>query len=324
MLPRRIVTFFESRKLTEAPETSSNGISSTGHFERMFNDYVRLRVQSSLKKSRPDAIIVVYADLGYVLDGLALNCLKVVDTIDVMHLQNKSYTKWGIEKPYIISQEEERTALKRFDIVIAIQDQEKIVFQKLCPDKQVITILPWLQVKRVSTKSNTEKNILFLGFNNSFNIHGINKFLAEIWPDVLLAQPEAKLLIGGKISGEIDASQYRNVECLGFFKDLDDFYRLGEITINPVVAGSGIKIKTLEALTRGKICISSSHSAEGLDTFIGHGLDIADTNEEFVTQLTKYMTDSNLRNMKIEDALNIARQTVSVENCLEPLLKYLN
>ncbi len=147
--------------------------------------------------------------------------------------------------------------------------------------------------------------------------------MLEVWPLILHSRPNAKLLIGGRISGEIDATQYENVECLGFFQDLDEFYSLGEITVNPVVAGSGLKIKTLEALSRGRICIAASHSAAGLAAFIGHGLDIADTNEEYVALITKYMTDRNLRKVKMAEALNIARQTVSAENCIRPLLDEL-
>lgn len=324
MLPRQVVTLLESRNLAGTTGTASNDISSTGHFERMVNGYVRKKVQHILKKLDPDAIIVEYADLGYVLDRLELPCLKIVDTHDALHMQDNSLSRAGLEKSYLVTLEEERTALERFDVIIAIQEQERELFQKLCPGKKVITLLPWIPVKAVPAKADSETNILFLGFNNKANIHGIKIFLAEVWPLILHCLPKAKLLIGGKISGEIVASQYKNVEFLGFFKDLDDFYSLGEITVNPVVAGSGLKIKTLEALTMGKICIASSHSAEGLNSFIGHGLAVADTNEEYVSLITKYMTDSKLRKTKIEEALNIARQSISAENCIQPLLNELS
>ncbi len=323
MLPRRVVALLEARKLIGTAGISDNAISPVGHFERMINGYVRMRVQRFLKKSNPDATIVVYLDLGYVLDGLALNCLKVVDTQDALHLQDQSLSSSELEKSYGVTQEEERLALERFDVIIAIQDQETALFQKLCPDKKVITLLPWMPVKAVPVKSDSENNLLFLGFSNKPNLHGIKRFLLEVWTLILHSRPNAKLLIGGRISGEIDATQYENVECLGFFQDLDEFYSLGEITVNPVVAGSGLKIKTLEALSRGRICIAASHSAAGLAAFIGHGLDIADTNEEYVALITKYMTDRNLRKVKMAEALNIARQTVSAENCIRPLLDEL-
>ena len=50
----------------------------------------------------------------------------------------------------------------------------------------------------------------------------------------------------------------------GKYDNPDDFYALGDICINPVFNGSGLKIKTMEAISHGKVTIVDPHSAIGL------------------------------------------------------------
>ena len=55
-----------------------------------------------------------------------------------------------------------------------------------------------------------------------------------------------------------------------------EFYKQGNIVVNPTLKGTGLKIKTIEAISYGKLVITSKHSSEGLydnkdiPTFVGN------------------------------------------------------
>ena len=52
---------------------------------------------------------------------------------------------------------------------------------------------------------------------------------------------------------------------MGRVDHIDNFYREIEIAINPVVFGSGLKIKTVEALQFGKTVLTTQHGMIGLE-----------------------------------------------------------
>lgn len=75
--------------------------------------------------------------------------------------------------------------------------------------------------------------------------------------------PEVRLLIAGTVCEKI-ISRYTNVSLFGRVDNLDDFYANGDIVINPVYQGTGLKIKTFEALSYGKATIVHPHSMTGI------------------------------------------------------------
>jgi hypothetical protein len=54
------------------------------------------------------------------------------------------------------------------------------------------------------------------------------------------------------------------VERSGFVQDLSAAYARAALVINPVERGTGLKIKTVEALVHGKCVVGSAHSLHGL------------------------------------------------------------
>ena len=55
-------------------------------------------------------------------------------------------------------------------------------------------------------------------------------------------------------------------DIIGHVEDLDDFYRQIDIAINPMVGGTGLKIKSLEALSYGKALLATKDAMVGIST----------------------------------------------------------
>ena len=53
-------------------------------------------------------------------------------------------------------------------------------------------------------------------------------------------------------------------DIIGLVDDLDDFYRRIDIAINPMVGGTGLKIKSLEALSYGKALLATEDAMVGI------------------------------------------------------------
>ena len=97
-----------------------------------------------------------------------------------------------------------------------------------------------------------------------FNVTGILWFLDNIWPMILSQDPAIRLIIGGTVCEKIPTNKYTNVTLSGRVDSLDVFYQQGDVVINPVFQGTGLKIKTFEALSYGKVTIVHPHSSQGI------------------------------------------------------------
>ncbi len=154
-------------------------------------------------------------------------------------------------------------AMQRSPHIFAVQDEETVFFQQLSPHSQVYTIYSKYDYHPQPITGN--RNILFLSGNNEYNINGIRWFVNEVFPLIREKFVDAKLLIGGAICGKIkDLENVDGVKLLGFINDLDDFYSQGDVAINPVYQGTGLKIKTFESISYDKVIIVHPHSMAGI------------------------------------------------------------
>lgn len=112
------------------------------------------------------------------------------------------------------------------------------------------------------------------------NHDGLIWFLHEGMPELLKAQPEARLHIVGR---DAPASLLRSAAAFdgrvvvhGYVDDLDKAMMTRAAMVNPLRFGSGVKIKTLDALARGVPTVATRFGAEGIATRSEPGLIIVD------------------------------------------------
>lgn len=97
------------------------------------------------------------------------------------------------------------------------------------------------------------------------NVQGIQWFLAKVWPIVLKRMPQAEFHIAGNNPpDELDFTSYPNVFFHGRVEDANVFREANGISIVPLLAGSGMRIKILELAAQGIPMVSTSIGAEGI------------------------------------------------------------
>lgn len=209
----------------------------------------------------------------YHFDGLIVNYVwisklaeceipvKALFTHDVFADRNKKLGKkdaWYSFKP-----EEEAKAVARFSEVLSIQEEESEWFRQIAPTSHVQTVYSSFDFVEQPIAGN--KNILFFSGGGELNQAGIIRFVRKVLPLLIQKDDDIRLLLGGGICGCFKQEELdRHIILKGCYDNPDDFYALGDICINPVFSGSGLKIKTFEALAHGKVTIVDPHSALGV------------------------------------------------------------
>lgn len=226
----------------------------------------------------------------YVFDAIVVNYIWMTRLLAKVDIQNKilfshdSFTNKSLrilQPIYSLSANQEAKGLQRCDAILSIQENESIVFNYLVPHIPIYTVYMPTQYKCSSVIGN--KNILFFSGNSDINLNGIHWFINEVFSQVALKDSEVRLLIGGGICSALGKENLpMNVELLGLIDDVDNFYKQGDIVVNPVYQGTGLKIKTLEGISYGKIVIVHPHSVDGLYKHDKAPVFIAYDREEYV------------------------------------------
>jgi glycosyltransferase involved in cell wall biosynthesis len=94
------------------------------------------------------------------------------------------------------------------------------------------------------------------------NVRGLQEFLRFAWPAIRQEVPEAELVVAGAVSEGVRGLS--GVNALGRVDDLAELYRSARVVINPAHAGTGLKIKTLEALSQLRPIVTWPTGVEGL------------------------------------------------------------
>ena len=209
------------------------------------------------QKENFDACIIQYYRLSRLLPIITIP-RKAIFTHDVFAYKD---IRIGNAFYETLNSHEEAKAIQRCPTVFAIQKDEAAYFQMISPRSKVYTVYSPYQTHHIQLTRN--KTLLYLASRMEFNVTGIQFFLDSVWPTLSKKIPDIKLMVGGSVCEKIQ-SQYDNVSLLGMVNKLEDFYALGNIVVNPVYQGTGLKIKTFEALSFGKATVVHPHSMKGI------------------------------------------------------------
>jgi glycosyltransferase involved in cell wall biosynthesis len=100
------------------------------------------------------------------------------------------------------------------------------------------------------------------------NRGALSFLLGAVMPNLWQQAPDVRLLIAGKGSAHIEASDPR-VEARGFVPDLRDLYTVAGCAAVPLLEGGGSPLKFIEALAYGVPVVATPHAAAGLAVSAG-------------------------------------------------------
>jgi glycosyltransferase involved in cell wall biosynthesis len=223
--------------------------------------------------------------------------LWIIDTLDVMHLRDASLRQAGLPEQCGVSRSEEVELLDRFDLVLAIQKEERDVLQQMLPQKQVIVVG---HACEPDPQPAWRQAVVFVGSNGPSNVHAVETFVNLAWPAVLQACPDARLEVVGSVGRsktlqDLAVRPNSGIVLRGTVDRIADAYRGAAVVVCPLWAGSGLKIKLVEALSHGKAVVASPIAAQGLDDGIGVAFLTAETPESFAPAVVGLLMNGRRR-----------------------------
>lgn len=122
------------------------------------------------------------------------------------------------------------------------------------------------------------------------NVEGILWFLREVWPMLLAQNAGLNFLLAGSTPSALikEAAQVaRNVTLLENPPDVGPVMRNAKVLINPVFAGSGVNVKSVEMLFTPARLVSSPQGVAGLPVAVQNCFDVASDAQGFADAINQ-------------------------------------
>ncbi len=149
------------------------------------------------------------------------------------------------------------------------------------------------------------------------NISGLVWFLEKVWPAFVARHPEAQFFIAGRnCPASLRRYESRNVHILGEVADAKAFLYDHDIIVVPLFAGSGVRVKIIEAFATGRAVISTTIGAESLIYHPHVNIYIADTAAAFLSALENLYVSSVERQTLGRNARILVEQFYNIEQVL--------
>jgi hypothetical protein len=132
---------------------------------------------------------------------------------------------------------------------------------------------------REFTRSAPDRPLTFgyLGSGNDWNVLSMNDLLQQL--DTRHATFPHPIIVAGGVTKSV--RDFPAAVKLGFVQELHTFYDAIDVALNPMVGGTGLKIKTVEPLSYGRPVLTTRPGVEG----VGHlwQMPVFEDNGEFAT-----------------------------------------
>ena len=260
-----------------------------------------------INKNQYDIVLFGSSETGKLVSEVKRRCN--VKTMTWYHdivadvIERKKKTEFNLKMLPIWNTEKkaEGTDARLTDVPIVLHRRDAELLQKYWGRKTDVFIPIALEDKFVpydysaESEKNEKLQLLFVGaYNWSVNVEAAKWFCENVMSK--LNDYAVQFNIAGfqmeNLLKDGWVGQYKNVKVLGTVDDLAETYKKADVVVEPILTGSGMKVKTAEALMHGKEVIGTQEALVGYDELSDK---VCETAEDFINTIIRYTTNRPAR-----------------------------
>jgi glycosyltransferase involved in cell wall biosynthesis len=249
-----------------------------------------------------DAVVVNYTHMIRVAEELqALRPLPptAVLTHDALSRLPRAFAGRKLDLGHrACSPETERETLDAIPgaCIVAISNSEAQYFRGLGVKNRIVTTefdaAEEMAPYAVPPDAFARRTLIFHGSANPMNVAGLDWFVDECWAEILAAAPQTRLVVCGNV-GAAWKPQLPGIEIVGEQprERMLQLCAAASVAINPCVAGTGLKIKTVETAALGLPAVCLPTAVDGLEDIADRFAIVAEDAAGFVAGCVALLTD---------------------------------
>jgi glycosyltransferase involved in cell wall biosynthesis len=186
----------------------------------------------------------------------------------------------------------ERSFLPLFDSVLTTSCSDAKLVQAIAAAARVAVYPNTLPLMVPPPRADRQEVVFSGNLEYAPNMGAVQFFNRNIWPALQSRWPNLKWKILGKNPGQFVrdlAARDSRIEVTGFVEDAVAVIAQSQVAIVPLLAGSGTRIKILEAWAAATPVVSTTLGAEGLEFNDREHLVLADNAESFTAAVSEML-----------------------------------
>jgi glycosyltransferase involved in cell wall biosynthesis len=186
--------------------------------------------------------------------------------------------------------------LTRFDVTLVTSELDLYRLRRWNPTLQLRVVPNGVDTELFRFNeigSRREQVIIFVGaLDYEPNELAVKWLCTSIFPRIRRVIPRSRLLlVGHNPSRSVQSLAGPGIEIVGKVPDVRPYLRECSVSVVPITLGGGTRIKILEAAAAGRPVVSTSVGAEGLNLIPGREIEIADTEDDFVSKTVHLLSN---------------------------------
>ncbi|MGY2078778.1 glycosyltransferase [Modestobacter sp. SYSU DS0657] len=178
------------------------------------------------------------------------------------------------------------------DVVAVVSEVDRVTLESIVTLPQVVVVPnAWDEPEPLPPATGPIASFVAL-LSWGPNVDAALWFSRTVWPRVVAAVPDARLqLVGRNPTEAVRSLAGPSVEVTGTVADLAPWYERTRVSLAPLRAGGGSRLKILESLAAGRPVVATTIGAEGLEDLVGRGVVVADAPEQMAAAVIDLLTD---------------------------------
>ena len=223
----------------------------------------------------------------------------------------------------------ELKALPRFDAIQVCSVDQRRALQALLGERPPVLDNLRTAIDVASYPFRTDgrepDTILFVGnFRHPPNLEGLAFFRDQVMPAVRAGRPQARLVVAGADAPEPLGAMLDGdgTEFLGPVPDIRDVLGKYAVFVAPILSGSGIRVKILEAFASGIPVVSTALGAEGLGARDTGTAEIEDRPLDFANAVVRLLANPRRAAAMARDARRAVERNWDGQGTVPRLLSH--
>lgn len=244
-------------------------------FDGWYEDGLGERIRLLCAKYDIDVVFCSYVFQSKMLEYIPEYMLKVVDTHDKMGNRYEMLRKNGQPLEFFsCTPEEEGAYLRRADVVVARRAEEARYFDEVSGKSSAIVIPHIEEPKFISRHFAELKNVGIVASANRINLAIVRECLEALDKEISGGKSPFTVHVAGQVKELARALPVEErqifdrpwVKMHGFVADIGQFYSKMDLLVSPVTMGTGINVKTVQAMAFGMPLMTTVCGIKGIET----------------------------------------------------------
>jgi polysaccharide biosynthesis protein PslH len=217
----------------------------------------------------------------------------------------------------------EINATERVDAILPISPVDELFFREVSTQNQISTI-PVGYGNFPQGQNYKPNTIGYLGALDWLpNIEGLQWFLDNVWLQFYEKFPNVVFNIAGRnMNKTVAAWKYPGVNLVGEVENAAAFISSNYLMVVPLLSGSGMRIKVIEAMALKKCIVSTFVGAEGIEVENGTNIFLSNKTSEWVEILSDLIENEDKANKTAQCAADLIKSKYHIDVIGKKMLQF--